>query len=185
MLTGWLTHPTNQITEEDAIQRLRGVLSQCYNDLAAEPDATAIQGLSSECMTADELTCFVTMKTGTGFAPYVVILHCLSPYITGFGTTSQFQGKTFGFLGECVGAQLPPLIKEPPDGLSGPVRLTTSMVVPIPDKVHAHYANQDANTLMNAPTATTEKSFPKLLFMSNHSAPYFLAAQMPYKAFCM
>ena len=105
MLTSWLTHQTNQITKADAIQRLHGV-SQRYDDLAAETDATAIQGLLSECMTADELTCFVMTVTGTGLAPYVVIVHCLGPYATGFGT--------FGFLGECVGAQLPPLVKEPP-----------------------------------------------------------------------
>ena len=28
--------------------------------------------------------------------------------------------------------------------------------------------------------APTEKSFPKLLFMPNHWAPYFLATQTPY-----
>jgi hypothetical protein len=136
-------------------------------------------------MTADELTCFVTMVTSTSLAPYVMIMQYLGPYTTGFGTTSQFQGKTFSFLGECIGAQLPPLIKELTNGLSGPIRLTSVASVPTPDEMHAHYVNQDANTLMNALAANTEKSFLKLLFMPNRCAPYFLAAQTPYKAFCM
>ena len=60
------------------------------------------------------------------------------------------------------------------------------MVVPTPAEVHAHYANQEANILINAPAAPTEKSFQKLLFMPNRWArPYVLAAQTPYQAFCM
>jgi hypothetical protein len=107
-ITGWLTLPANKLTEADAIQRLRGV-PQRYENLPIDPDAAAIQSLVSECMTgADELTCFVTMVGGPIIAPYVVLVHCLSPYTAGFGTTSQFQGKTFGFLGECVGTQPPP-----------------------------------------------------------------------------
>jgi hypothetical protein len=34
------------------------------------------------------------------------------------------------------------------------------------------------------PAGPTEKSFPKLLFMPNNWAPYFMAAQTPYQAFC-
>ena len=37
---------------------------------------------------------------------------------------------------------------------------------------------------MTAPAVPTEKSFLKLLFMPNHWAPYFMAAQTPYQAFC-
>ena len=113
-ITGWLTLPANNLTEADAIQRLRGV-AQRYQDLPDDPDAAAIQSLVSECMTgADELTCFVTTVGGPGIAPYVVLVHCLSPYTAGFGTTSQFQSKTFGFLGECVGTQLPSSFKSQP-----------------------------------------------------------------------
>ena len=48
-----------------------------------------------------------------------------------------------------------------------------------------NYVNHEADTLMTAPAAPTEKSFPKLLFTPNRWAPYFLAAQTPYQAFCM
>ena len=58
------------------------------------------------------------------------------------------------------------------------------MAVPTPAKVQAHYGNQEANTLMTALAVPTKKSFPKLLFMPDHWAPYFMAAQMPYQAFC-
>ena len=181
-ITSWLPLPANKLTEADAIQRLRGV-AQRYEDLPIDPDAAAVQSLVSECMTgADELTCFVTMVGGPGIAPYVVLVHCLSPYTAGFGTTSQFQGKTFGFLRECVGTQLP-LVKEPADGLGGTVSLT-NVAVPTTAEVHAHYATPDANPLMPTPTVPTEKAFPKLLFMPNHWAPYFMAAQTPYQAFC-
>jgi hypothetical protein len=64
-ITGWLALPANKLTEADAIQRLRGV-AQRYDDLAAEPDAPAIQGLVLECITADELSCFVTTVGGPG-----------------------------------------------------------------------------------------------------------------------
>jgi hypothetical protein len=182
-LTGWLTLPANKLTEADAIQRLCGV-AQRYEDLSNDPDAAAIQSLVSECMTgADELTCFVTMVGSPDIAPYVVLVHCLNPYTAGFGTTSQFQGKTFCFLEECVGIQ-PPLVKEPADGLGGTVSFT-NVAVPTPAEVHAHYGNQEANTLMTTPAVPTEKSFPKLLFMPNHWAPYFMAAQTPYQAFCI
>ena len=77
----------------------------------------------------------------------------------------------------------PPLIKEPTDGLGETVSLT-NVAVPTPAEVHAHYGNQEANTLMTTPAVPTEKSFPKLLFMPNHWAPYFMAAQTPYQAFC-
>lgn len=50
------------------------------------------------------------------------------------------------------------------------------MVVPTPAELHTHFANQDANTLMNAPAANTEKAFPKLLFIPNRWAPYFVLA---------
>ena len=158
MLTSWLTHQTNQITEADAIQRLCRV-SQRYNDLAAEPDTTviqAIQGLLSECMTADKVTCFVPTVTGTGLAPYVMIMHCLGPYTTGYGTTSQpISRENIRLPWGMRWCPALPFVTEPTDGLNGPVRLT-SMVVPTPDEVHAHYVNQDANTLMNAPAATTK-----------------------------
>ena len=93
MLTSWLTHQTNQITKADAIQRLHGV-SQRYDDLAAETDATAIQGLLSECMTADELTCFVMTVTGTGLAPYVVIVH----YTENGKRYNRLQKDTIGHI---------------------------------------------------------------------------------------
>ena len=60
----------------------------------------------------------------------------------------------------------------------------TDVAVPTHAAVHAHYANPDANALMPTPTVPSEKSFPKLLFMPNHWAPYFMAAQTPYQAFC-
>jgi hypothetical protein len=183
-ITAWLTLPSNKIIKADVIQRLRGV-AQHYVDLTVESDAPAIQSLVSECMTADEFTCFVTTVGGLGIAPYVMIVHCLGPYTAGFGTTGQFQGKTFGFLRECVGAQLPPLVKEPTNKLGGGTASLTSVAVPTPAKVHAHYANQEANTLMTAPAAPTKKSVLKLLFMPNNWAPYFMAAQTPYKALCM
>ena len=112
-ITAWLTLPSNKIIKADVIQRLRGV-AQHYVDLTVESDAPAIQSLVSECMTADEFTCFVTTVGGLGIAPYVMIVHCLGPYTAGFGTTGQFQGKTFGFLRECVGAQLPPSSRSQP-----------------------------------------------------------------------
>jgi hypothetical protein len=184
-ITGWLTLPANKLTEVDATQRLRGVV-QCYDDLAAKPDAPAIQGLVSECMTADELTCFVTTVGGPGIAPYVVLVHCLSPYTAGFDTTSQFQGKTFGFLGEGVGAQLPPPRqgatqwsrgnREPHQcGHPGPRRGARPLWEP---------RGEHPNDRPGSPHL--EKLFPKLLFMPNRWAPYFMAAQTPYyQAFCM
>ena len=60
----------------------------------------------------------------------------------------------------------------------------TNVAVLTPAEVHAHYGNQEANTLMTTPAVPTEKSFPKLLFMPNHWAPYFMAAQTPYQVFC-
>jgi hypothetical protein len=60
----------------------------------------------------------------------------------------------------------------------------TNGAVPTPAEVHAHYRNQEANTLMTARAVSTEKSFPKLQFMPNHWAPYFMAAQMSHQAFC-
>ena len=60
--------PANKLREADAIQRRCGI-AQCYDDLAVEPDDPAIQGLVSECMTADELTCFVMTVGGPGIAP--------------------------------------------------------------------------------------------------------------------
>jgi hypothetical protein len=63
---------------------------------------------------ADELTCFVTTVGGPDIAPSVMLINCLSPYTAGFGTTSQFQGKTCGFLGECGETQLPPSSRSQP-----------------------------------------------------------------------
>jgi hypothetical protein len=60
----------------------------------------------------------------------------------------------------------------------------TNVAVPTPAEVHAHYGTPDVNPLMPTLTVSTEKSSPKLLFMPNHWAPYFMAAQTPYQAFC-
>ena len=59
----------------------------------------------------------------------------------------------------------------------------TDVAVPTPAEAHAHYGSQEANTLMPTPAVPTKKSFPKLLFMPNHWAPYCMAAQTPYQAF--
>eukprot|EP00978_Attheya_sp_CCMP212_P033311 scaffold133817_cov35-Attheya_sp.AAC.1 len=76
---------------------------------AAADYATETMKIKDEVLGSDDLSCFVTITTLSAAPPFVSTVLGLCRYSGGLGAISPFQGWVFGFLGEVIGDQLPPM----------------------------------------------------------------------------
>eukprot|EP00978_Attheya_sp_CCMP212_P020587 scaffold59112_cov33-Attheya_sp.AAC.3 len=141
--------------------------------------------LKDKVIGSDDLSCFLTIAMlDTTSPPFVsAVLRWLCRYSGGLGAISQFQGRVFGFLGEVIGDQLPPIVQVGPDAMHlDKLLLPASHDVPTASEVKAHYANPATakTSLIPALANGTKSSLTRLAYLPKAWVPYFLDRKTPW-----
>eukprot|EP00978_Attheya_sp_CCMP212_P039739 scaffold209629_cov52-Attheya_sp.AAC.1 len=148
--------------------------------------ATETMKIKDEVLGSDDLSCFVTITTLGAAPPFVSTVLGLCRYSGGLGAISPFQGRVFGFMGEVIGDQLPPMVQVGPDTAHlDALLLPTAQYVPTAAEVKAHYANPAiANTsLMPAQANGAQAALARLAYLPKAWVPYFLDRKTPWDAY--
>lgn len=189
-LTGWLEVENTNVSNE-SIELSMEAVQQRYADLP-EPDEdpvghqTRMRVLIREALGSDEFSGFLTVLSPDGAPATVTVVSCLARYNAGLGAVSNLSGSVFGFLGETLEDQLPPLVQIPGNADEFARVLTPLQVcAPTAAQLNTHYAVPNASRLMPLMPEAPEAILTPLALLPTAWATYFLDSKSPMDAFRM
>lgn len=183
-ISGWVLLETVSMSKQDIVDEYKVAEAryQALPDEGEEKYDSECALLAEDCLVPDDLACFLTTTTNNN-SPVVTVVLGLARYSTGLGRVSAAQGKVFGFLGETIGDQLPPVVQVPPSvyGLSALFR-PDQMQVPSAASVAAHYGTPSATELFAEPADAVAAALPHLMYIPKAWAMYFMDRKSPKAA---
>lgn len=186
-LTGWIQIETANDSPMDVMSFITSVsgVYDAMHDPLAHPGhyARDLQNLEDQTLGAIDFTGYLSVSTVNGQPARVNVVSNLGRFSTGLGTQSSFNGKVFGFFGEVIDDQLPPMVMIP-DGVQLKELLTIhERPLPTAAQLAAHYNAGTGATLVPGLAAGAPVSrAAQLLALPTRWVPYFLKAMAPAAA---
>lgn len=187
-LTGWLTVETMEMTDLYIRDFITEVQSRYEGIPDEEVDAVgrvdAIRDLAAGVLGATEFSGFLSVASIDGSPATVSIVSNMARYSAGLGAASTMSGRVFGFLGETVEEQLPPLVMVPrPETAFTDLFTPRESSVPTRAEILAHYGTANPSTLMPLlPAAAPTMLFCPVILLPTPWVPYFLDTKSPLAA---
>ena len=160
-----------------------------YEDIAnldAAETAEFYSNLSHDILSSHEFNGFLAVIQEDDQAK-VVVLHTLRRYAVGIGASAQFSGRTFGFLGDCRGDQMPQLVILPENTGLTSILTVASFMIPSEESIAAFIANPLRSGLVPGPTANAANAeladLSTLVFCPRLWAAHFMVPVPLFQAY--